>query len=106
MGYGAWLHGEAVAAGTMMAADLSQRLGWISEQDVSRIRSIFEHAGLPVIAPYMSSEQYMQLMGLDKKVIDGQIRFVLLKALGQAVISSAVPAEMLRATLEACCEKH
>jgi 3-dehydroquinate synthase len=106
MGYGAWLHGEAVAAGTMMAADLSQRLGWISEQDVSRIRSIFEHAGLPVVAPYMSAEQYMQLMGLDKKVVDGQIRFVLLKALGQAVISSAVPAEMLRATLEACCEKH
>ena len=106
MGYGAWLHGEAVAAGTMMAADLSQRLGWLTEQDVLRAKHIFERAGLPVIAPHMSVEQYIQLMGLDKKVVDGKIRFVLLKALGHAVISSAVPLEMLRATLEACSEKH
>jgi 3-dehydroquinate synthase len=106
MGYGAWLHGEAVAAGTMMAADLSHRLGWISDQDLLRIRQLFERAGLPVIAPHMSVEQYLQLMGLDKKVVDGQIRFVLLKAMGHAVISSAVPAEMLHATLEACSEKH
>lgn len=106
MGYGVWLHGEAVAAGTMMAADLSHRMGWLSEQDVSRIRQLFERAGLPVIAPYMSVEKYLQLMGLDKKVVDGQIRFVLLKELGHAVISSAVPAETLRATLEACSEQH
>jgi len=106
MGYGAWLHGEAVAAGTIMAADLSQRLGWINEQDVTRIRKLFERAGLPVIAPHMTIDKYLDLMGLDKKVIDGQIRFVLLKALGHAVISSAVPAELLRATLEACSEKH
>ena len=106
MGYGVWLHGEAVAAGTIMAADLSQRMGWISEQDVSRIRQLFERAGLPVVAPHLGADQYLQLMGLDKKVIDGQIRFVLLKALGHAVISSAVPVELLRATLEACSEKH
>ena len=106
MGYGVWLHGEAVAAGTIMAADLSQRMGWISDQDVSRIRQLFERAGLPVVAPHLGAEQYMQLMGLDKKVVDGQIRFVLLKALGHAVISSAIPAELLRATLEACSEKH
>lgn len=104
MGYGEWLHGEAVAAGTVMAADLSQRLGWISVQDVARIRHIFERAGLPVVGPHIGVEQYVQLMGLDKKVVDGQIRFVLLKSLGHAVISSAVPAEMLRATLEACSE--
>ena len=106
MGYGAWLHGEAVAAGTIMAADLSQRMGWINEQDVTRIRKLFERAGLPVIAPHMPIDQYLDLMGLDKKVIDGQIRFVLLQALGHAVISSAVPAELLRATLEVCSEKH
>lgn len=106
MGYGAWLHGEAVAAGTVMAADLSHRMGWITEQDVSRIRHLFERAGLPVIGPHLGVDQYLQLMGLDKKVIDGQIRFVLLQAIGHAVISSAVPAELLRATLEACSEQH
>jgi 3-dehydroquinate synthase len=106
MGYGAWLHGEAVAAGTVMAADLSHRMGWISEQDVVRVRHLFERAGLPVIGPHLGVEQYLQLMGLDKKVIDGQIRFVLLQELGRAVISSAVPAELLRATLEACSEQH
>jgi shikimate kinase/3-dehydroquinate synthase len=106
MGYGVWLHGEAVAAGTIMAADLSQRMGWLGEHDVSRIRQLFERAGLPVVAPHLGIEQYLQLMGLDKKIIDGQMRFVLLQGLGHAVISSAVPAELLRATLEACCEKH
>lgn len=105
MGYGAWLHGEAVAAGTIMAADLSRRLGWISEQDASRVRQLFERAGLPVVGPHLNVDQYLELMGLDKKVVDGQIRFVLLKALGHAVISSAVPANLLRDTLEACSEK-
>lgn len=104
MGYGAWLHGEAVAAGTVMAADLSRRMGWISEQDVARVRQIFERAGLPITAPNLGSDEYMKLMGLDKKVQDGKIRFVLLKSLGHAVISSAVPAEILSDTLEACCE--
>lgn len=106
MGYGVWLHGEAVAAGTIMAADLSRRMGWISEQDVSRIKQLFERAGLPVVAPHLDVEQYLQLMGLDKKIVDGQMRFVLLQGLGHAVISSAVPAELLRATLEACSEQH
>lgn len=106
MGYGVWLHGEAVAAGTIMAADLSRRMGWISEQDVGRIRQLFERAGLPVVAPHLGAEQYLNLMGLDKKIIDGQMRFVLLQKLGHAVISSAVPAELLRATLEACSEQH
>lgn len=105
MGYGVWLHGEAVAAGTMMAADLSQRMGWINEQDVTRVRQLFERAGLPVVAPHLGVEQYLQLMGLDKKVVDGQMRFILLKALGHAVISSEVPADLLRATLEACSEQ-
>lgn len=106
MGYGVWLHGEAVAAGTIMATDLSQRLGWISEQDAIRVRQLFERAGLPVVAPHLGTDQYLHLMGLDKKIIDGQMRFVLLRALGHAVISSAVPVELLRDTLEACSEKH
>ena len=101
-GYGAWLHGEAVAAGTIMALDLSCRLGWISEQDVTRVRHLFEKAGLPVIAPALGMEKYQQLMGLDKKVMGGKIRFVLLKAIGRAVVSGDVPAGMLQQTLAAC----
>ena len=103
MGYGVWLHGEAVAAGTIMAADLSHRLGWIGAQDVARTRHLFERAGLSVIAPALGAEKYLQLMGLDKKVVGGKIRFVLLKAMGQAVVSGDVPEELLRQTLKACC---
>ncbi len=103
MGYGVWLHGEAVAAGTIMAADLSRRLGWISAQYAARTRHLFERAGLPVIAPALGVEKYLQLMGLDKKVSGGKMRFVLLKAIGCAVISGDVPEMLLQQTLEACC---
>ena len=102
MGYGAWLHGEAVAAGTIMAADLSCRMGWINKQDVTRIRSLFERAGLPVTAPALGVEKYLQLMGLDKKVVGGKMRFVLLKGIGHAVVSADVPEDLLRQTLETC----
>ena len=102
MGYGVWLHGEAVAAGTIMAADLSQRLGWISKQDVTRTHKLFERAGLPVIAPNLGKEEYLQLMGLDKKVVGGKMRFVLLKKIGQAVVSADVPEDLLRQTMTAC----
>lgn len=102
MGYGVWLHGEAVAAGTVMAADLSQRLGWLGEQDVERIKNLFVRAGLPVKGPQMTVERYLELMGLDKKVADGKIRFVLLKKLGEAVITGDVAAASLRETLESC----
>ncbi|RFC36883.1 MAG: 3-dehydroquinate synthase [Candidatus Nitrotoga sp. LAW] len=101
MGYGTWLHGEAVAAGTIMAADLSCRLGWLSKEDVDRIRSLFECAGLPVVAPALGIEKYLQLMGLDKKVVGGKIRFVLLKSIGCAVISGDVEPKLLRQTLVA-----
>lgn len=102
MGYGVWLHGEAVAAGTVMAADLSRRLGWLGEQDVERIKNLFVRAGLPVRGPQMAVERYLELMGLDKKVADGKIRFVLLKKLGEAVITGDVAAASLRETLESC----
>lgn len=105
MGYGAWLHGEAVAAGTIMAADLSQRMGWLSAQDVARIKQLFIRAELPIVSPPLGVERYLKLMGLDKKIVDGQMRFILLKSLGSAVVSSAVPVALLRATLEGCCEQ-
>mgnify|MGYP001764378547 CR=1 FL=1 len=104
MGYGVWLHGEAVAAGTVMAADLSHRLGWLSEQELMRVRKLFERAGLPVVAPKLGAEKYLQLMGLDKKVADGKIRFILLQSLGRAVITSDVPQVLLEQTLEASCD--
>ncbi|OHC81449.1 MAG: 3-dehydroquinate synthase [Sideroxydans sp. GWF2_59_14] len=102
MGYGAWLHGEAVAAGTIMAADLSQRLGWLNAQDVARVRKLFEQSGLPIVSPKLGAEKYLNLMGLDKKVADGKIRFVLLKALGHAVMTGEVPQGLLEQTLESC----
>ncbi|MDX8400127.1 MAG: 3-dehydroquinate synthase [Gallionellaceae bacterium] len=102
MGYGVWLHGEAVAAGTIMAVDLSRRLGWLTEQDVERTKALFVKAGLPIIAPNLGAEKYIQLMGLDKKVAQGKIRFVLLKQLGYAVIESDVAVDLLEQTLESC----
>ncbi|MBL8415113.1 MAG: 3-dehydroquinate synthase [Propionivibrio sp.] len=89
MGYGEWLHGEAVAAGTMMAAELSCRLGWIGVADVARVERLLVRAGLPVIGPAMGAESYLELMQHDKKVQDGKMRFVLLKQIGKAMVSDA-----------------
>jgi 3-dehydroquinate synthase len=102
MGYGVWLHGEAVAAGTILAADLSQRMGCLRAEDVARIRHLFVRAGLPVIAPALGAEGYLRLMGLDKKVAGGRLRFVLLKAIGRAFVSSDIPETLLRQTLDLC----
>ena len=104
LGYGAWLHGEGVAAGTIMAADLSRRLGWINDAEVERTQRLFERAKLPVVAPALGSEKYLQLMGMDKKVQGGKMRFVLLKAIGHAIVSGDVPEELLLQTLTNCCE--
>lgn len=101
-GYGAWLHGEAVGAGTLMAADLSARLGWLSQAELDRVRALLQAAGLPVLPPaQMSAERFIELMAVDKKVIDGSLRLVLLKGLGQAVISADFPAAALQQTLTA-----
>ncbi|MGZ8982365.1 MAG: 3-dehydroquinate synthase [Methylotenera sp.] len=100
MGYGVWLHGEAVAAGTMMAADLSQRMGWLSQADIARMQSLFKAANLPISAPNLGVDKYLDLMGLDKKVENGKIRLVLQQGIGKAVITSNYDAEKLKATLE------
>ena len=101
-GYGQWLHGEAVGAGTMMAADLSMRLGWLTEEEVARIKRILLAAKLPVVPPSdMSEEDFMSLMAVDKKVIDGQLRLVLIKQLGDAVVTSDFATEQLQKTLAA-----
>lgn len=104
MGYGVWLHGEAVAAGMVMAADLSHRLGWLNGDDVRQVRSLLQRAGLPDVAPALGADKYLEMMGLDKKVEAGKIRFVLLKALGHAAIESEIADGLLRQTLESCSE--
>ncbi|RDH81659.1 MAG: 3-dehydroquinate synthase [endosymbiont of Galathealinum brachiosum] len=100
MGYGAWLHGEAVASGMVMAARLSNKLGWITESDVDRVINIIERANLPVKAPeQMSSDKFVDLMSLDKKVSDGVLNLVLYKSLGKAVISKDYTDAILRETI-------
>jgi len=89
MGYGAWLHGEAVAAGTMMAVELSRRLGWIDGADVERIEALFERAGLPTVGPAMAPPKYLELMQHDKKVQNGKLNLILLEKLGRAVSVNA-----------------
>lgn len=102
MGYGSWLHGEAVGAGMFMAADLSRRQGWLSDADVSRIRELLVKARLPVQAPdAMTTDQFLDLMAVDKKVLDGGLRLVLLKAIGEAVVTGDFQTEYLRQTLDA-----
>ena len=103
VGYGEWLHGEAVAAGMVMAAELSRRLGWLSSADVARARRLLERAGLPVRGASLGAERYLDLMGHDKKVVAGRLRLVLLKRIGEAVTWAEAPRADIVATIEACC---
>lgn len=104
-GYGAWLHGEAIAAGMCMAADLSRRLGWLSPQEVQRIEKLIQRARLPTRAPRtLSGARLRELMSVDKKVEAGQLRLILPKGLGQSVITADVPSALLAETLEQCRE--
>ncbi|MBL1321683.1 MAG: 3-dehydroquinate synthase [Methylophaga sp.] len=96
MGYGTVLHGEGVAIGMVMAAELSFSMGWIAESDCTRIKEILVAAGLPISPPKeLTTEQFMSLMSVDKKVQNGKIRLILLKAIGQAVISDDYSADKL-----------
>ncbi len=98
-GYGEWLHGEAVAAGMIMAADMSCRLGWLDEATVTRIEALIDAAGLPTRPPALAPEAMLTAMARDKKVSRGRIRLVLMKALGQAAVVSDYPDELLTETL-------
>jgi 3-dehydroquinate synthase len=103
LGYGEWLHGEAVAAGIVMAAELSRRLGWLSEHDVGRIRHLLERAGLPVQGAPLGAARYLDLMGHDKKVVAGRLRLVLLRCIGKAITWAEAPRQDIVAAIEACC---
>jgi len=100
-GYGEWLHGEAVAAGMVLAAETSARLGWLEPAAVARVRELLVRAGLPVAAPRIGVERALELMALDKKVEDGRVRLVLLRGLGHAVLSADYDPAALRAVLDA-----
>ncbi|MFW5451005.1 MAG: 3-dehydroquinate synthase [Methylophagaceae bacterium] len=107
MGYGNWLHGEAIAVGMVMAADLSQRMGWIDGDVVNRICKILISAGLPITTPdEMSVDRFTGLMAVDKKVQDGRIRLVLLKGIGKAIISDDYDKAKLVETLEFFQQSH
>ncbi len=100
LGYGHWLHGEAVGCGMVMAADLSQRLGFIDAAAKQRLTAVVRAAGLPVTAPNLGVERWLELMQVDKKNEGGEIRFILLKPLG-APLMATVPRAALLATLQA-----
>lgn len=101
MGYGEWLHGEAVGTGMVLAADMSARLGWITQQDAERARKLIASANLPVVPPKgMTQREFLDVMAVDKKVIDGTLRLILLRQLGQAVVTSEFQSSELLETLD------
>jgi len=100
-GYGTWLHGEAVAIGMYMAAELSARLGWLNRTDVEQIEALLKRLRLPVRPPQgLGTARFLELMAVDKKVLDGRLRLVLLKAIGQAVVTDDFDLDRLQAMLE------
>ena len=103
-GYGAWLHGEAIAAGMVMATELSARAGLIAAADVHRVRSLLGRAGLPITGPALSAERLMQLMALDKKAARGRVRFVLLNSIGAASLREGVDERLVREAIVAAAQ--
>jgi 3-dehydroquinate synthase len=107
MGYGAWLHGEAVACGMVMAVYLSQRLGLVDADMVSRVRALALRAGLPVQGPVLDGNdnagRYLELMRLDKKSDAGEIKFVLIDGAGRAKVQGA-PDALVRDVIDTCCK--
>jgi 3-dehydroquinate synthase len=106
LGYGEWLHGEAVGCGMVMAMDLSRRLGLVDAAYVQRVTALIEKAGLPVLGPCLATSdnagRYLELMQIDKKAQDGEIRFVLLDGVARALVRGA-PEALVREVIDACC---
>jgi len=99
-GYGTWLHGEAGATGMLLAAQMSAQLGFISAHEVDRLRNLLTRAGLPIEAPRMGVARALELMALDKKVLAGRVRLVLLKQIGSAMVSADYDPAVLHAVLQ------
>lgn len=100
MGYGEWLHGEAVAVGTVMAAELSEQMGWLTSDNVHYIRHLLARARLPLEPPTsMNSDDFMRYMSVDKKVLDGSLRLILMKSLGESIVSADFDTDALKRVL-------
>jgi 3-dehydroquinate synthase len=104
LGYGEWLHGEAVGCGMVMAARLSQRLGGVDESFVERLTTLIRRAGLPVQGPQLGAARYLELMRVDKKAEAGEIRFVVIDRPGHATVRGA-PDALVREVIEQCCRQ-
>jgi 3-dehydroquinate synthase len=103
-GFGPWLHGEAVAAGMVMAAELSVRAGRLKATDADRVRALVQRAGLPTAAPQVSRKRWSELMSLDKKAAGGRVRFILLDTLGRAALPAPVAEEHVHAAIAAAAQ--
>jgi 3-dehydroquinate synthase len=103
-GYGAWLHGEAVATGMVMAAELSLKMKLLEKGDVARVRALVSRAGLPVKAPALRPEEMLALMSVDKKAARGKLRFVVLQAIGEARLRGDAPEKALRDVIVAAAQ--
>ena len=106
LGYGAWLHGEAVGCGMLMAAHLSAHLGLVDSAFVERLKRLIQCAGLPVVGPILdqadNAGRYLELMRHDKKSEAGEIRFVVIEGAGRAAVRAA-PDDVVRAVIDRCC---
>ena len=100
-GYGAWLHGEAVAAGMVMAAELSALMGELKKTEVGRVRELLRRAGLPIAGPALAPERLIELMALDKKAAKGRMRFVVLESIGRARLRADVDDAAVRRAIVA-----
>jgi 3-dehydroquinate synthase len=103
-GYGAWLHGEAIAAGMVMASELSLKVGNIGKSDVERVRTLLTRAGLPVKGPKIPPERLIELMAVDKKAAKGKTRFILLGAIGRAALPTEVDPRLVREVIVAAAQ--
>jgi 3-dehydroquinate synthase len=103
-GYGAWLHGEAVAAGMVMAAELSLLMGHLTKTEVTRVRDLLKRAGLPVAGPALAPERLLERMALDKKSAKGRTRFVVLEAIGRAALRADVDDAAVRRAIVAAAQ--
>lgn len=100
MGYGKWLHGEAVGLGMLMAADLSSKIGWLEPIQLERVKNLIQLARLPIKGPSMGEDKYLEIMAVDKKAEAGEIKLILLKAIGRAVLVSEYDKKLLQQTLK------
>jgi shikimate kinase/3-dehydroquinate synthase len=101
VGYGEWLHGEAVGTGMVMAAELSVRAGTLSRDDADRVKRLVARAGLPMQGPKLGVERYLELMQVDKKAAAGKVRFILLEGLGRATLRGDLNESLVRESIAA-----